>query len=306
MEEFLTQIKNVFSNAGINILFGIVIIVVGLIICKLIKVVLRKILRRGKRDEAMTVFVVSLVDVILKIIVMITALATMGVNTASIIAVVGTCGVAIGLALKDSLGNLASGILIIFNKPFKKDDYVSVNGVEGKITAINLFTTTLVTYDNTTVIVPNSQAINNAVVNFDGCAFRRIVIDVEVAKGTDIRTVKDLLYDVVEKEPLVTKEVDSSVILDSQTLDCVKLKLRAYASNDVYWDATYSLTESVYEALRQNGLLAPDRKVAVRFCENEKDGAYCALPVAERKESAVKERERFVGMPGESDSDGDD
>ena len=142
MEQFWNDFVNFFKNAGLNILFGIIILVVGLVLCKLIKVILRKILRRSKRDEAMSSFVVSLVDIILKIIVLITALATMGINTASIIAVVGTCGVAIGLALKDSLGNLASGIMIIFNKPFKKDDYVEIAGQEGQITQINLFNTT--------------------------------------------------------------------------------------------------------------------------------------------------------------------
>ena len=143
MEQFWNDFVNFFKNAGLNILFGIIILVVGFVLCKRIKVMLRKILRRSKRDEAMSSVVVSLVDIILKIIVLITALATMGINTASIIAVVGTCGVAIGLALKDSLGNLARGIMIIFNKPFKKDYAVESAEKDGQITQISLINTIL-------------------------------------------------------------------------------------------------------------------------------------------------------------------
>ena len=169
MEEFWQGIVNYFKNAGIDLLFGIIILVVGLIVVRLIKAVLKRILRRAKRDEAMSSFIVSLVNIVLEIVVLITALATMGINTASIIAVIGTCGVAIGLALKDSLGNIASGIMIIFNKPFKKDDYVEIAGEEGRITQINLFNTTLMTDDDTVIIVPNSEAVNNPIINYEGC-----------------------------------------------------------------------------------------------------------------------------------------
>lgn len=265
MEQFWNDFVNFFKNAGLNILFGIIILVVGLVLCKLIKVILRKILRRSKRDEAMSSFVVSLVDIILKIIVLITALATMGINTASIIAVVGTCGVAIGLALKDSLGNLASGIMIIFNKPFKKDDYVEIAGQEGQITQINLFNTTLVTYDNTVIVVPNSQAVNNPIVNYEGCKYRRIVVDVDLAKGTDIEGVKTILANIAENEPLLTKAVDYSVRMEEQTLNSVKIKLKAYAETANYWDAKYNLVEKTYEALKAEGLLSPNAQIDVHI-----------------------------------------
>lgn len=265
MEAFIQQIKDFFSNAGLNILFGIVILVVGLILCKLIKVILRKILRRTKRDEAMINFVVSFADVVLKIVVMITALATMGVNTASIIAVVGTCGVAIGLALKDSLGNLASGIIILYNKPFKKDDYVEIAGREGQIAKINLFNTTLVTYDNTVIVVPNSEAVNNPIVNYDGRPLRRVVVDIVVAKGTDIEYVKELALRVAEGEPLVSRKVDTTVRLEEQTTDCVKLKLKAYAATPDYWDAKYNLAEKLYAAFKDEDLLPPNEQIDVHI-----------------------------------------
>ena len=201
MQEFWQGIADFFKNAGLNILYGIIILIVGLIIVRLIKAVLKRILRRAKRDEAMSSFIVSLVNIILEIVVLITALATMGINTASIIAVIGTCGVAIGLALKDSLGNIASGIMIIFNKPFKKDDYVNLAGEEGRITQINLFNTTLMTDDDTVIIVPNSEAVNNPIINYEGCKYRRVVVDIAVDKGSDVAEVREIVSRVAEAEP---------------------------------------------------------------------------------------------------------
>ena len=137
MEKFLNEVKTFFTNAGINILLGIIIVIVGLLVCKIIKRLLKRAFDRSKRDEAMSHFIISLTDIILKIVVLVAALATMGINTASIITVLGTCGVAIGLALKDSLSNLASGVLIIYNKPFKKGDYIETPEVAGTVDTIN-------------------------------------------------------------------------------------------------------------------------------------------------------------------------
>lgn len=272
MEEFGQKIVEFFENAGWGILIGIIILVVGLVICKLIKVILKKILlKRAKRDEAMVNFVAALVDIILKIIVLITALATMGINTASIIAVIGTCGVAIGLALKDSLGNIASGIMIIFNKPFKKNDYVEIAGEEGRISAINLFNTTLRTDDNTEVIVPNSQAVNNPIINYDACGERRIVIEITVGKGTDVAPVRDTVLAVVADEPLVLAERGVSVCMDSQNSNGVVLKLKCYAPVSDYWTAKFNLTENVYTVLKEQGILTPNMQVDVH--EGERPAA---------------------------------
>ena len=253
MEEFWHGVVDFFKNAGLNILYGIIILIVGLIIVKLIKEVLKRILKKSKRDEAMSGFIVSLVNIVLEIIVLITALATMGINTASIIAVIGTCGVAIGLALKDSLGNIASGIMIIFNKPFKKNDYVEIAGEEGRITNINLFNTTLKTDDDTVIIVPNSEAVNNPIINYEGCRFRRIVVDIAVDKGSDIAEVRDIVDKVATAEELLAKEDTNSV----------KMQLKCFTPTESYWSVKYRLNESVYTALKDAGYLTPNMQVDV-------------------------------------------
>ena len=263
MEEFWQGIVDFFKNAGLNILYGLIILIVGLIIVKLIKLVLKKILRKAKRDEAMSSFIVSLVNIILEVVVLITALATMGINTASIIAVIGTCGVAIGLALKDSLGNIASGIMIIFNKPFKKDDFVEIAGEEGRITQINLFNTTLKTDDDTVIIVPNSEAVNNPIINYEGCKFRRVVVDIAVDKGCDPDEVRRIVSAVAEEEPLLSKERDHSIVMSGQDTNCVKMQLKCFTLTEDYWTVKYRMTETVYNALKGEGYLTPNLQVDV-------------------------------------------
>lgn len=263
MEEFWKGVADFFKNAGLNILYGIIILIVGLIVVKLIKEVLKRILKKSKRDEAMSGFIVSLVNIVLEIIVLITALATMGINTASIIAVIGTCGVAIGLALKDSLGNIASGIMIIFNKPFKKNDYVEIAGEEGRITNINLFNTTLKTDDDTVIIVPNSEAVNNPIINYEGCRFRRIVVDIAVDKGSDIAEVREIVDRVANEEELLAKEEDYSIVMNGQDTNSVKMQLKCFTATDTYWTVKYRLNEAVYTALKDAGYLTPNLQVDV-------------------------------------------
>lgn len=263
MEEFWKGVADFFKNAGLNILYGIIILIVGLIVVKLIKEVLKRILKKSKRDEAMSGFIVSLVNIVLEIIVLITALATMGINTASIIAVIGTCGVAIGLALKDSLGNIASGIMIIFNKPFKKNDYVEIAGEEGRITNINLFNTTLKTDDDTVIIVPNSEAVNNPIINYEGCKFRRIVVDIAVDKGSDIAEVREIVDRVASEEELLAKEEGYSIVMNGQDTNSVKMQLKCFTATDTYWTVKYRLNEAVYTALKDAGYLTPNLQVDV-------------------------------------------
>ena len=263
MDDFISQIVDFFKNAGWNILYGFIILVVGLVLVKLFQIVLRKILKRTKRDEAMVNFIVSLVYSVLVIVVIITSLATMGINTASIIAVVGTCGVAIGLALKDSLGNIASGIMIIFNKPFKKNDYVELAGEEGRISKISLFNTSLLTDDNTVIIVPNSAAVNNPIINYEGCTHRRLIVDVTVDKGSDIADVRAIVTKVAKAEARMSSERDFSFVMSGQDSNGILLQLRAFAAPEDYWDVKYRLTENVYNALRDNGYLTPNTRVDV-------------------------------------------
>ena len=140
MQDMWNKITAFFIEHGMDFVLGLIVLIVGLVLVKIISVIIRKIISKSKSDGAVASFIISLCVAIIDIVIIIGALSIMGLNLASILTVVATGGVAIGLALKDSLGNVASGLIIIVNKPFKKGDYIMVGGVEGKINKINLFT----------------------------------------------------------------------------------------------------------------------------------------------------------------------
>ena len=153
--------------------------------------------------------------------------------------------------------------MIIFNKPFKKNDYVEIAGEEGRITNINLFNTTLKTDDDTVIIVPNSEAVNNPIINYEGCRFRRIVVDIAVDKGSDIAEVRDIVDKVATAEELLAKEEGYSIVMNGQDTNSVKMQLKCFTPTESYWSVKYRLNESVYTALKDAGYLTPNMQVDV-------------------------------------------
>ena len=233
MDTFINNVKTFFTNAGLNILLGIIVIIVGLLICKVVKIVLRRAFRRSKRDEAMSHFIISLTDIILKIIVLVCALATMGINTASIITVLGTCGVAIGLALKDSLSNLASGVLIIYNRPFKKGDYIETPDVAGKVNTINLFNTVLLTSDN------------------------KEIVKFGISYDNDYKEAQKIILELCNAHKSVLKDPAPICRLTEHGASALILVTRVWTLTDDYWDVYFDLTEQVKDAFDAAGIGIP-------------------------------------------------
>ncbi len=263
------EIKAFFVNAGFNILIGIAILIAGLIVARILKVVLKKFLIKAKKDEAIVSFITSLIDVIVKIIIFISAFATMGINTASLVAFIGAGGVAIGLALKDSLGNLASGLLIIYNKPFKKGDYVRMASEEGIVSNINLFNTSLTTYDNKTIVIPNSSAVQSPLVNCDLMGKRRVDVSVSVKKDVDVDKIKSVLMEIASGHDLVVDRDKSNIYMTEIGLSYVKFDIRVFANAEDYWTVHTYLTETAFLKLREENMLATNEQVDIHMSDNK-------------------------------------
>ncbi len=256
-EVFLEDVRAFFTKAGLNIVIGLLILIVGLIVCKIIKVVITRIMRRTKKDEAVVHFVASLIDVILKIVVLVAALATMGINTASIITVLGTCGVAIGLALKDSLGNVAGGMMIIVNKPFKKGDYISASGAEGTVQTINLFNTVLLTVDNKEVVIPNGQLSNSNITNFSAMDKRRVDFEISVACNTDLVKAQNAILSVCGAHPKVHSNPDPFCRMNRVDSGAVVFSVKAWCDTPEYWGVYFDLQEQIRDKFNQVGITIP-------------------------------------------------
>ena len=263
MEHFLQTVVEFFTNAGAKILLGILIIIVGLIAVRLIKVVLKRIFLRAKRDEAVAHFLISLIDIVLKIAILISALATMGINTASLITVLGTCGVAVGLALKDSLSNFAAGVIIIFNKPFKKGDYIETPDVEGSVDSINIFNTTLITSDNKEVVIPNGDLASEHIINYTTLGERRMDIEVAIALNADFRAAQAAMLSVAAAhDKLIGREAPICRIA-RQTENALIMLLRVWVKTDDYSEVQFDLNEAIKEALDSASVPYPAGKLVL-------------------------------------------
>ena len=269
-EAFLEDVRAYFTNAGMNLVIGILILIVGLIICKIIKVVITRIMRRTKKDEAVVHFVASLIDIVLKICVLVAALATMGVNTASIITVLGTCGVAIGLALKDSLGNVAGGMMIIVNKPFKKGDYINAAGAEGIVQTINLFNTVLLSLDNKEVVIPNGTLSNSNIINFSAMPTRRVDIDVNVAVDTDLVKAQNAILSVCGAHAKVHSDPEPFVRMNRVENGAIVITVRAWCDTAEYWGVYFDLQEQIREKFLQLGIVVPFPQLEVHVDNSTK------------------------------------
>ena len=254
MQDMWNKITAFFIEHGMDFVLGLIVLIVGLVLVKIISVIIRKIVSKTKGDGAVASFIISLCVAVIDIVIIIGALSIMGLNLASILTVVATGGVAIGLALKDSLGNVASGLIIIVNKPFKKGDYIMVGGVEGKINKINLFNTILTTWDNKVVVVPNSVAVNNPLTNCDTASTRRVDLQLGFEYGTDLEKARMIIATVVEMDERVSIEKPYQIVLTTFKDSSVCMDVRVWTDTEQYWALKFDLQEKLYNALYSQGI----------------------------------------------------
>ena len=242
----------------------VALVVVGLLLIKILVRILKKTLLKTSLDESMHVFIVNAIKIVLYILFIVVLLGYMKVPTAPLVTVLGAGSAAIALALKDSLGNIAGGILILANKPFKKDDVIEVAGMEGTVESIDLFVTTLKTYDNKVVTVPNGTVTTSVIVNYSKEGIRRVDCAFGISYDADIAKAKDVLLAVTESCPLVLKEPEPVVGVSEHLDSAVKIDLKAWCVADDYAAVKYFLTEQAKLAFDEANITIPYPRMDVR------------------------------------------
>lgn len=245
-----------FETVGVQIIECLAIFVLGVFIIRIIKHFLKKSTLKSSRPTLAN-FLISCLNVFLYIILFYIIFSILGISTASFIAAISAAGLAIALSLKDSLGNLASGVLIVTTKPFVEGDYILVKGVEGTVKFVKMFTTTILTIDNKEIVIPNSAIISNEVTNFSARSTRRIDLDVYVAYGSDIDEVKKVLLDVMNKHPNISKNPEPFARLNKYGESSLEFRIKAWVSSSKYWDTYYDLMELFSKALAENNIKVP-------------------------------------------------
>ncbi len=254
---WLTDNSDLLIQYGINIISAILILFVGNIITKMIANSVAKLLKRKEMDKAVIGFIHGLVRYLLFVIVLIAALGRIGVQTASVVAVIGAAGLAVGLALQGSLSNFAAGVLIVAFRPFKAGDYVEAGGVAGSVDSIQIFQTILKTPDNKMVVVPNSSVIGGPITNYSTHNTRRIDLIIGVSYGADLAKTKEVLMKTIEAESRLLKDPAPTVGVLELGDSSVNFAVRPWVKTADYWPVYFDLMQQIKENLDAAGIEIP-------------------------------------------------
>lgn len=251
----------------IEIAVAFLVIVIGMKLIKWIRKILKKSLERNNADTGLVQFLDSLVKYALYIILGLTILQRFGVQTTSIVAAIGSVGVAIGLALQGSLSNFAGGVIILLIKPFKVGDYVIQGSLEGTVSEIQLFYTTLTTGDNRKIIIPNGELADNSLINATAADTRRLDIRVGISYNSDMKLAKDILLKLGENDPDTIKVEEKAPMAAVEELaeSSVNMLLRVWTPTDQYWAVKFRLTEAVKEHFDEAGIEIPYNQLDVHL-----------------------------------------
>ncbi len=216
-------------------------------------------------DETLVKFVCSILQWLGLLFVVIAALSHLGVDTTSLVALVGAAGLAIGLSLQNSLGNLAAGVLLIIFKPFKKGDFIDAAGAMGTIESISIFTTVMTTADNREITVPNGAIIGGNITNFSARATRRVDMVFGISYGDDLRHAKAILEDIIGADPRVLAEPAPVVMVGELADSSVNFLVRPWVNSEDYWQVLWDTTETVKLRFDEVGISIPFPQVELHM-----------------------------------------
>ena len=259
VKDYFYRLPEQLGEFLIRLFIAVVIIMIAFRIIKGLVHLIRKSMTKANADPGVTNFTCSFASAALKVLVLFAVLASLGVNTASIVAVLGTAGVAIGLALQGSLSNLAGGVMILALKPFKIGDYIleDSHGHEGTVQEISLFTTKLTTYDNKVIVLPNGELANTSLTNMSGQTRRMLEVKVGISYDTDLDRAKAVLQRVIEETKGRIPEEQTFVYVDSLGDSAVILGVRCWVPNQNVLSRRWDLNERVKRALDEAGIEIP-------------------------------------------------
>lgn len=263
-EEALDKIGDFFGTLldGIvraipTVIFSVVILIVGVIACKFALWLISKGLDRAKVDLTAAKFLKQCIKIILYVLLLIVVLSMLGIPTTSVITVIGTAGVAIGLALQDSLSNVAGGFVLMITKPFKIGDYIIINGVEGTVAQISIVHTRLDSGSNQAIFIPNGQAVNATVVNNSANDTRRVDLVFSISYDDDYDKARGILLDILESNPKVLKAPAPTVRMKEHGASAIVIAVRPWCATGNYWDVYFETTEAVRRAFIENNISIP-------------------------------------------------
>ena len=254
---YANQLLTIFTSFLPNLVSAILIYFIGGWVIRLFKNFVTKVLKKREVEPTLSLFLTDILNWTLKILLLITIISQLGIQSSSFVAILGAAGLAIGLSLQGSLANFAGGVLIITFKPFKVGDYVEAQGVGGTVDQIQIFVTKLVTVDNQIIYIPNGNLSNNTIVNFSQSEYRRADLTVGIGYASDMKKAQEIAHEVMKNHPLVLQDPAPVVWIKGLGDSSVDLAVRPWAKNADFWKMRSEILEQVKNAFDQNGIEIP-------------------------------------------------
>ena len=268
-QKWLEGVYNWFISAFPKLIAGLIIFIIGWWLTKIICKIVVRAMSRAKVDKTVISFLNSTANAVLKVLVILCVLSTIGFDITTLIATVSAATVAIGLALKDSLANVASGTLIIINKKLKVGDYIETEGLKGNIVKIDMMYTTLCTYDNKEILIPNSRLTSNNITNYFVREERRVDLIIPISYAEDVEKARKIIMDLINNYEPILKEKYNRVAVEKLNESSVDLSVWVWCTSQDYWKVFYSIQENIKTALEQNGISIPFNQLDVHLIPNE-------------------------------------
>lgn len=257
MENVLRIVANFCINAGIKLIIALLVLVIGLKISKIITNKFIKSKSMRKVDPSVQSFISNVILIALDALVVVSAALIIGIPAASFIALLGTAGVAIGLALQGAFSNFAGGIMILIFRPFKVGDYIDYSGLSGTVLDISIFYTVLCTIDNKHITIPNGTLMNSSVINYSAEKTRRLDIDFNVSYDSDIEKVKSIILDKTNAHSAALQDPAPFCRLTNQGESALTFTLRVWCDSADYWQLKFDLLEGIRKDFDKNGISIP-------------------------------------------------
>ncbi len=305
-QKFWQDVFDFFTGNVWRVVGFFAVLVIGFIIVKLIMRFIRRCFERGKMERITQKFLLAIIKFALYLVWILILLSFIGVEVGGVVTALSAIVLAVGLALEDNIANLADGIVIVTGKMFKKGDYVSIDGVEGSVDAINFLFTTIMTSDNKKITVPNASIVGGKLINYGANPTRRLEFTFQTAYESDVEKVKEVVTSVMRSDGRVLLEPNAPFCrLKTLNESSLGFFAHCWCDNADYWDVYYYIMENVYNEFKRNGIKIPYKQLEMRVRTDDAVLPINSEPLPERVEKQRPEEEKGILFDPEYDDLGE-
>lgn len=252
-----------------NFILALIIFFVGKYIANVIENLVTRLVGRSSKDDILSSFVGSIVKFAVLLFVAIAALSQLGINTSSLVALVGAAGLAVGLSLQNSLQNFAAGVMILIFKPFKKDQTIEAAGVSGVVQRMGILMLEMRTPDNRQILIPNGKVMSDNIINYDNNPTRRVDLVLDISYNADIKTAKRIIQECFDEDPRILKTPAPTIVVGNWAASSIQIWARPWTKTADAWPVRWDLLEKIKYAFDENGIEIPFNQMDIRICNPE-------------------------------------